>query len=176
MNPCFSLRGPLCELCAFVVALHNNPGFDLGYGAADRSCWGGEGRTMRVCVDHQHQVFQVVDLETLEEVLARRDPRGGAVFWIQTDDKEYPVFGIRASGDVADVHYLPGDDHPGFRCIGSGGLSVEGMTTLVFEGCQPWSGEETMTMFIVPFETALSTAKEFFSSARMPESVEWFEL
>jgi hypothetical protein len=117
----------------------------------------------------------VDDVEGLEEVLAWRDARGGAFFWL-THDEQYPSLAIRVSGDLADIHFFPRDGHPGFRCLGGEGMAEGGPTTLVFEGCDPGDGEDTPNEFVVPFETAKSIASEFLRSQRMSGDVSWFEL
>jgi Immunity protein Imm1 len=129
-----------------------------------------------VRVGGHNQTVQVEDLTSLEAVLARRDHRGGGLFWLTPDGERFPALAVRVSGDLADVHYFPWDGHPGFRCLAGDGLSEGGLTTLVFEGCDPASGEDTPNEFIVPFETARSIAKEFFHSRQMSEAVSWFEL
>jgi hypothetical protein len=55
-------------------------------------------------------------------------------------------------------------------------LPEGGLTTLVYPGCDPASGEQSPNEFIVPFETARSVAKEFFRSMQMSKAVSWFEL
>jgi hypothetical protein len=122
------------------------------------------------------RAWQVKDAQDLKKVLAWRDSRGGAAFWLSREAVEYPCLAIRVTGDIADVHFLPEDGHPGFRCLGGEGLPRGGFTTLVYEGCDPGSGEETPNEFVISFETACSIATEFFHSERMSETVSWFEL
>ncbi len=98
------------------------------------------------------------------------------MFWLSHGDQEYPCLGIRVTGDFADVHFFPHNGHPGFQCLGGEGLPVDEMTTLVFEGCDPTTGEESPNEFIVPFSTALSIATEFLLHRRMSDAVSWFEL
>jgi len=98
------------------------------------------------------------------------------MFWLTPDDERYPALAIRVSGHLAHVHYFPRDGHPGFRCLGGDGLPEGGETTLVYQGCDPATGEETPNEFIVPFATALSLGEDFFRSKRMSEAVSWFEL
>lgn len=127
-------------------------------------------------VDGNHRTWHVANLTALDAVLAWRDDRGGAQFWLTPDDHKYPALAIRVSGDVADIHYFPEDGHPGFRCLGGEGLPRDGLTTLVYQGADPATGEETPNEFIVPFETARSVAAEFFRSRQMSDAVSWFEL
>jgi hypothetical protein len=118
----------------------------------------------------------VDDDKSLEGALAWRDDRGGGIFWLTPDEERYPALAIRVSGDVADVHYFPRDGHPGFRCLGGHGLPEGGFATLVYQGCDPGSGEQTPNEFVVPLETARSVAKDFLHSKHMSEAVSWFEL
>ncbi len=118
----------------------------------------------------------VENVESVLAALARRDDRGGGFFWLAPDDRDYPAIALRVSGEVADVFYFPVDGHPGFRCLGGKGLPDGGLTTLVFDGCDPGTGEETPNKFVVPFDRARSLAVEFFRSHGMSDSVEWFEL
>ncbi len=127
-------------------------------------------------VDGYGQTWQVEDDESLEAALVWRDHRGGGIFWLAHDTGQFPRLAIRISGNVADVIYFPQDGHPGFRCLGGHGLPEGGLTTLVYQGCDPASGEQVSNKFIVPFETAYSVAKEFFRSKQMTGSVSWFEL
>jgi hypothetical protein len=129
-----------------------------------------------VRVGGDRQTWQVEDVNSLEGALAWRDDRGGGLFYLTPNDAPYPAMVIRVGGDVADVHYFPRDGHPGFRCLGGDGLPEGGWTTLVYQGCDPATGEETPNEFVVPFDTARSVAKEFFRSEQMSEAVSWFEL
>ena len=127
-------------------------------------------------VQGYHRAWQVEDIKALEDALAWRDSRGGARFWLAHNDQKYPALAIRVTGDVADVHFFPEEGHPGFRCLGGEGLLKGGWTVLVFQGCDPGTGEETPNEFVVPFKTACSIAREFFSRKQMSDTVSWFEL
>jgi hypothetical protein len=117
----------------------------------------------------------VDDVESLEEVLAWRDARGGGVFWL-THGEQYPSLAIRVSGNLADVHFFPRDGHPGFRCLGGEGMPGGGSMKFVFQGCDPASGEDTPNEFVVTLSTAKSIANEFLRSKRMTGNVSWSEL
>src|SRR5262249_30175044 len=90
----------------------------------------------------------------------QRDDCGGGIFWLAPDEERHPALCLRVSGDVADVHYFPRDRHPGFRCLGGNGLPKGGLTTLVYRGADPETGEQTPNEFVVPFDTARAIAKE----------------
>jgi len=123
-----------------------------------------------------HQTWQVDDLEGLRAVLAWRDSKGGAIFWIGEGYQKCPELAICISGESAHIHYFPEDGHPGFRCVGGEGLPQGGMTKFVFEGCDPGTGEDTPNGFVVSLMTVWLVTKEFFLSKRMSNSVSWFEL
>jgi hypothetical protein len=116
------------------------------------------------------RTWQADDLKTLEDAFDWRDHRGGAYFWL-THNQQYPTLAVRISGDFADVCYFPHDGHPGFRCIGDGGMTDNGSTKLVFDGCDPESGEDTPNVFIVPVRTARSIASEFLRNKQMSNDV-----
>jgi len=118
----------------------------------------------------------VADEKSLDAALAWRDDRGGGVFWLTPDEERYPALAIRVSADVADVHYFPRNGHPGFRCLGGDGLPKGRLTTLVYHGADPATGEQTPNEFVVPFETARAVAREFFRTQQMSAAVSWFEL
>src|SRR5262249_52007006 len=122
------------------------------------------------------QELEVHDEKSLDKALAWRDERGGALFWITANAETYPQLGIRVSGDFADIHYFPREGHPGFRCLGGEGLPKNGFTKLVYEGCDPASGEDEPNEFVVPFKTARTVAKDFFRTKRMSKAEKWFDL
>jgi hypothetical protein len=118
----------------------------------------------------------VADGKSLDAALAWRDERGGGTFWLTPDETRYPALAIRVSPDLADVHYFPCDGHPGYRCFGGDGVPEGGYTTLVYQGADPATGEQTPNEFVVPFETARAIAGEFFRTERMSDAESWFEL
>jgi hypothetical protein len=117
------------------------------------------------------RTWKVDDVKGLQEVLTSRDSPGGGDFWLSHDDEEYPCLAIRLSGNVADVHFFPGDCQAVFRCLGGDGMPDDGSTLFVFEGCDPGYGEETPNDFVIPVGTAVSIAKEFFLRKRMSDAV-----
>lgn len=127
-------------------------------------------------IDRYSEKLHVADDKSLDAALAWRDDRGDGMFWLGPDEDQYPALAIRASGEVADVHYFPCDGHPGFRCLGGNGLPDGGLTTLVYQGCDPATGEESPNEFVVSFETARALAREFFRTGQMSPTVSWFEL
>jgi hypothetical protein len=133
--------------------------------------------TMRI--DGHHREWSEADETTLEQVLRFRDRVGGGQFWLCHDDGAYPAVAIRVSGDVADVHYFPFDGHPGFRALPSPSVRLDhggGTTTLLYERCDPSSGEQSPSEFIVSVDAAVSLAREFFRTGSRPSGASWFEL
>jgi hypothetical protein len=133
-------------------------------------------RDLPLLVGAGHQAWQVRNEADLDAVLAWRDGRGGAMFWLSPDEEEFPALAIRVTGDVGDVTYFPQDGHPSSRLLGGEGLPEGGLTTLVYEGCDPGSGEQTPNEFVVPFETARAVAREFLRTGQRAAAVSWFEL
>lgn len=121
------------------------------------------------------RTWQVDDVQGVDDAFTWRDRCGGALLW-STHDRPYPALAVRISGDLADVHFFPYEGHPGFRCIGGDWNTAAGSTKLVYDGCDPASGEDTPDMFIVSVQTARSIACEFLRSSRMSSEVSWFEL
>ena len=132
-------------------------------------------RNLLGLIRFSHTVF-ALPFALLSAALAWRDDRGGGFFWLTPAEGEYPALAIRVSGGVADVHCFPRDGHPGFRCLGGDGLPEDGLTTLVYQGADPATGEQTPNEFVVSFETACAIAREFFRTERMWDEVSWFEL
>lgn len=112
----------------------------------------------------------------LSDVLGWRDSVGRAIFFLEPDDADYPLFCMRVSGNVADIIFYPVNGHPGCRCLGGEGLPEGGMTNLVYEGCDPSDGEVEPNRFIVPFSKACAVASEFLHELRMSEAESWLNL
>jgi hypothetical protein len=127
-------------------------------------------------IDGFRRTWNVEDGSGLIHALSWRDERGGADLWLTHEDEKYPCLAIQMSGDVAAVFYFPKDRHPGFRCLGGENLPKGGFTKLVFQGCDPGTGENVPNEFIVPIKTALLIAKDFLRDKRMSGTVQWFEL
>ena len=131
---------------------------------------------MKITGNIGSRTWHVVDAGGLLDALAWRDSVGGAVFFLEPDDAAYPLLCMRVSGDVADIIFYPADGHPGFRCLCGEGLPEGGMTTLVYEGCDPGDGEAEPNEFIVPFAKARAVALDFLDELRMSGSLSWLDL
>ncbi len=125
-------------------------------------------------IDASCRSWQVSDPNGLQDVLAWRDKRGGAQFWLSDGPKKYPVLAIRITGEVTNVFFFPHEGHAGFRCLG--GLPKSESTTFVFDGCDPWTGEDSPNEFVIPLKTACSIAAEFLHTREMSKAVCWLEL
>jgi hypothetical protein len=129
-----------------------------------------------VRVDAYHRTWQVRDANGLHDVLTWRDKRGGARFFLSEDVDQYPMLAITITGELADVMFFLEEGHPGFRCLGGQGLSKDGSTTFVFDGCDPWTGEDSPNEFVVSLNSAYLIAAEFLQRKRMSEAESWLEL
>lgn len=129
-------------------------------------------------IEGHHRQWEARDESSLERVLRLRDLVGGAQFFLSHADSRYPALAIRVSGHIADVHYFPFEGHPGFRALATPGGSSSGvrMVYLVYEGCDPSTGEETPIDYALPAEVALSLAMEFYRKQEMPAGASWLEL
>jgi len=127
-------------------------------------------------IEGHHRRWNASDETALEDVLRFRDDLGGAQFWITDDDDPFPAVAIRLSGDFADVHYFPHDGHPGFRALAETPPPAGQTTTFIYEGCDPPTGEETPSEFVLLASTAIDVAKEFQRTGTRSPVLSWFEL
>ena len=118
----------------------------------------------------------VTSRDALLTALETLDQCGGGEFWLASEAGHLPALAIRLSGQLADVHYFPGDGHPGFRLLGDLDLPIGGTTLFVYEGCDPFSGESVPNEFVTSASRALSIAGDFFETSQKPEPGSWFEL
>jgi len=121
------------------------------------------------------QEQKVTTLDELERVLSRRYGNGVNAFWICRKDDERPLLLILVNKALANLHYFPAGNHPGFQSMGQiSGLDPEKYTTFFMNNTK--EPEEIPNDAIVPFSDALAAAKEFFASDELPPSIGWFEL
>lgn len=121
--------------------------------------------------------WQVDDEDELESILQTRDKTGGAEFWLSHSiSPGCAALCIRVTRDISCIIYFPGENHPGFRCLGRNALDPDGTTKFVFDGCDPAWGEDEPNEFVIPFSTAVSIAKVFLSCDDLPSSAKWLEL
>jgi len=69
---------------------------------------------------------------------------------------------------VVDLAVVDELDEP---VLGGDGLPEGGLTTLVYQGADPGTGEQTPNEFVVPFETARAIAREFFRTEQISATV-----
>jgi hypothetical protein len=106
-------------------------------------------------------------------VLAKRNEDGFNEFWLHHGDDKRPCLAILANLDLAYVHYLPKDGHPGFQSLRlASDLDLDGQT--MFRCNRDRTPMPNST--VIPFSWALDVAKEFAGSKWLPRCIEWFEL
>jgi hypothetical protein len=123
-------------------------------------------------VEDPSGAFEVADAGALEAALKKRYENDATEMWLYPSDDARPALGIFASGHLADVHYLPSEEHPGFRALGGEGLDRAGTTTF-YMGSEP---QIVPNRFVVPFSNALDAAREFLRTGERPGCLEWLEL
>jgi hypothetical protein len=119
-----------------------------------------------------HSVQSVAQLEQRLGVRFNDEENG---FGLSPDSSEYPLLLIQVKGNLAVIHYIPGDGEAGYESLGGKmNLDPDKKTTFSLDR----SGEliYVLNRFIVPFCEALEVAKEFFHSQELPRSIKWFEL
>lgn len=129
-------------------------------------------------ISSRQQLEKVDDEDTLAALLALRDSRGGGEFWVADAPGSFPCLAVVVSGGLSHVTYFPAERHPGYRALGNldGAGPAGEFATLVWEGCDPASGEQVPWRFVLPFETALTIARDFFRNRSRSGSIEWLEL
>ena len=111
----------------------------------------------------------VSNLDELLQIL--RTSRKGAFgeFWI--GEEGCPALVIHTNGELAYLHYLPAERHPGFQAVGD--KDAGGEVTFTQEGEVDFSMPRAV---VVSVEQAYQAAADFFKSHSMPSCVEWTEL
>jgi hypothetical protein len=127
-------------------------------------------------VDAFRRTWNVDSEEALTTALTWRDSRGGAQFWLSPAGREHPCLALQVGGTAGHVIFFPEKGHPGFRYVGGQGLSPDGVTKVVFHGCDPVDGEEVPNRFIVPFSKMLSLAQAFYRTGNISHPEDWLEL
>jgi hypothetical protein len=96
-------------------------------------------------------------------------------FFLHHEPRENPSLWILVNNQLANLHYFPDEEHPGYASIGDLPLlPADGFT--IFFMRSPKEEEYISNDLIVPFADALAAAKEFLVSTAFPPSIEWFEL
>jgi hypothetical protein len=125
--------------------------------------------------DMTSSIFNASNENDVERILLKRHGEGVNAFWIYHEPREKPLLLVLVNNKIANLHYFPDDDHPGFHSVGNiPSLPVHGSTAFFMNG--PKEREEVPNDAIVPFADAMAAAKEFLKNAKLPPSIKWFEL
>jgi hypothetical protein len=119
-----------------------------------------------------HRVHSIAELEQRLGVRFNDEENG---FGLSPDSSEYPLLLIQVRGNLAVIHYIPGDGEAGYESLG-GKMNLDPHEKTTFSIHR--SGDEiyVLNRFIVPFSEALEVAKEFFQSQALPRSIKWLKL
>ena len=104
-----------------------------------------------------------------------RYENGLNTFIIGNQDEPYPCINLSVNGDLANIMYLPNEDHPGYQSINdNNGLD----TNLTTKFCMGYVTElfDISNRYVISFSKAYETAIEFFETSTMPRCIEWYEL
>jgi hypothetical protein len=126
-------------------------------------------------IENYGAVYHAIKPEEIEKILWKRHGDGVSAFWLSHGSEKFPVLIIMIKGDLASLHYLPEDRHPGFVSIGPLDDLESGETTTFFLN-SPTAPEDVVNDTILPFSDALRAAQEFATSSSLPKSIEWDEL
>jgi hypothetical protein len=125
--------------------------------------------------DMSHTIFDTSSKESVEEILLKRHTKGVNAFWLYHEPRKKPLLLILVKNQLANLHYFPDEEHPGFASVGDmRSLPADDFT--LFYMRSPKEEEHISNDLIVPFADALVAAKEFLVSTELPPSIEWFEL
>jgi hypothetical protein len=114
-------------------------------------------------------------IEEMKTLLQRRNENGFNSFWLSHDDVPYPKMALLVNAGLAIVHYFPKEYVAGFQSVGNL-LDLEGESTRF--AISKYSADDAYlpNTAVVSFSDALRSAKEFFGSEKMPQTIEWYEL
>ena len=89
------------------------------------------------------------------------DPNGANSFWLSHGEEEYPVINLSVNGDLAYLHYLSNEGHPGFSSLGSlESLQPGGVSTFFLVG--PIAPDEIWNYHVVSVDDALKALSPAF--------------
>jgi hypothetical protein len=119
--------------------------------------------------------YEPKSLSEFERVLEKRYGPDVNGFWISHDEKRNPAISLLVKGDLSYILYFPDENHPGFASVGRiERLDRDGFTTFRFETVE--QEQEVWNRQVIPLTDALKAAVEFFTSEKLPQSIEWEEL
>lgn len=126
-------------------------------------------------IEDHNSLCHATDPRKIDEVLGRRFDNGINAFWLSHGDEKFPAINLLVNGDLAYLHYFPGEDHPGFASVGDlENLDPEGQTTFLLETFS--DSLQILNEHVVLFSDALKAAQEFAKSAGLPKCIQWDEL
>lgn len=107
----------------------------------------------------EHMVNSV---DALESAMLRRYPPNYNAYWLSHNDSEYPTLSVLVKGNISTLSYLVSEHNAGFRSSGEiPGLDLREST--VFQiSINRADDLEIGNDAIIPFQSALAAAKEFF--------------
>jgi hypothetical protein len=118
---------------------------------------------------------EVSDGLALEEKLNRRYGAGVNAFWLSHAGRDGAALAILVNNELANVHYFPPGQHPGYNSIGMiPGLDADGYSEFFLNS--PGELQWISNAHVVPFAAALEAAMEFLVRDELPKSMNWFEL
>lgn len=123
-------------------------------------------------IDGTHKVTEVKELEA---VLSKRHA-GKNCFWMGRFNGSYPVVAFVVKDDIASVRYFSKGDDAGSLSMGA----IPGMdpkSSTAFSISRHSADDiEIMNDNLIPFQLAVTVAKEFFVSPdERPSSINWLE-
>jgi hypothetical protein len=125
--------------------------------------------------DMSHTIFDASSKDGVEKILLKRYTKGVNAFWLYHESRKKPLLLILVKNQLANLHYFPDEEHPGFASVGDmPSLPTDGFTMFFMRNLK--EEEYISNDLIVPFSDALAAAKEFLASTELPRSIEWFEL
>jgi hypothetical protein len=125
--------------------------------------------------DLSRTISDVSNGADVERILLKRYDQGVNAFWLYHEPRKKPLLLILVNNQLANLHYFPNEEHPGYCPIGKmPSLPNHGSTVFFMRSLK--EREEVPNDAIVPFADALAAAKEFLASTALPRSIEWFEL
>jgi hypothetical protein len=128
--------------------------------------------TMRI--EDFETIYQATETKEIEAILSKRYDDGLNGFWLSHGSERYPLIILVVKRDLANLHYFPKEDHPGFASVGHmESLNSDDSTEFFLH---PDQTVGIWNQAIIPFSDALKAAKEFSVSPTLPKSIPWDEL
>jgi hypothetical protein len=131
-------------------------------------------RSMKI-QDISGTIFDVLTEADVERILLKRYGEDVNAFLLYHEPRENLWLSILVKDQLANLHYFPDEEHPGYASIGDlPSLPADGFTLFYMRSLK--EEEYISNDAIVPFADALAAAKEFLVNTDLPPSIEWFEL